>query len=142
MEIITVAKIVLISQKQDNRLLLLRRSSTDSRRALQWDLPGGKVEPGESLNEAAIRECREETGLKLFPSQLTLVYTKHRVFDDVRPLRSVNWLFFRAYADFPKTTAIELSFEHDDYQWLELEQAIKVIEYPLHIEALKFIQET
>jgi 8-oxo-dGTP diphosphatase len=40
-----------------------------------WEFPGGKVEPGESPTEAAVRECLEETGLVVrvvgeYPSHL------------------------------------------------------------------------
>jgi 8-oxo-dGTP diphosphatase len=30
-----------------------------------WEFPGGKIEAGESPQEAAVRECREETGLEI-----------------------------------------------------------------------------
>lgn len=38
-----------------------------------WMLPGGRLEPGESLAEAAVREVAEETGLAVEPEQLAFV---------------------------------------------------------------------
>jgi 8-oxo-dGTP diphosphatase len=32
-----------------------------------WEFPGGKIEPGETAEAAAIRECLEETGLRVQP---------------------------------------------------------------------------
>lgn len=46
------------------RLLLVRRTPTDFMPGM-WELPGGHIEPGESIPEAARRELLEETGLQL-----------------------------------------------------------------------------
>jgi ADP-ribose pyrophosphatase YjhB (NUDIX family) len=51
-------------------LLLQRRGDNGL-----WGLPGGSVEPGESVADAVVREVREETGLEVRPVRLIGVYS-------------------------------------------------------------------
>ena len=53
------------------RVLLQERSDGG-----QWGLPGGSVEIGESVTDAAIREVREETGLTVSVRRLVGVYSE------------------------------------------------------------------
>ncbi len=48
---------------EQGRLLVIRRAHEPGRGL--WSIPGGRVEPGESLSAAAVREAREETGLAI-----------------------------------------------------------------------------
>jgi 8-oxo-dGTP pyrophosphatase MutT (NUDIX family) len=47
--------------------VLTRRAAKLNRHAGQWALPGGRIDPGESAVDAALRELREEVGLALEP---------------------------------------------------------------------------
>jgi ADP-ribose pyrophosphatase YjhB (NUDIX family)/GNAT superfamily N-acetyltransferase len=62
-----------VIRDRDGRLLLVKRADDGT-----WCLPGGRLEPGESLTDCAVRECREETGLTVVVTGLFGVYSDPR----------------------------------------------------------------
>jgi len=49
--------------EHEGRILICRRTAEQSH-PLQWEFPGGKVEPGESAAQALARELEEELGIR------------------------------------------------------------------------------
>jgi ADP-ribose pyrophosphatase YjhB (NUDIX family) len=58
---------------EHGQLLLIRRSDNDN-----WALPGGAMDPGESISAAAIRETKEETGIDCEVTGMVGIYTNPR----------------------------------------------------------------
>lgn len=129
-----VQKALIFNSK--NQMLMLRRSKTDVRRPLQWDFPGGLYEDGEELIASVTREISEETGLVL--QQVRPIYSKTEVRKWNNGTREVTenvvFIFYTARASSDK---VELSFEHDQFHWKALEQAVNEFEYPIHIEVMR-----
>jgi len=76
---------------QDGRYLAVQRPEGKHHAGL-WEFPGGKVEPGESLEAAMIRELGEELGI----SAESLEYWREK--DHTYPRGSVRLYFFHIHA--------------------------------------------
>ncbi len=108
------ATVVLIIHGE--RALLLRRRPDDRSFAHRWCLPGGRVEPGESAREAALREIEEETGLAIDIEAALGA----RAID--LPERGITFHIHRFVAT-AASSAVVLSDEHVDARWITREEA-------------------
>ncbi len=86
-----------------------------------WSLPKGKLEPGESAPQCALREVKEETGLECtlgrFAGQV-----RYRDRKD-RPKIVEYWLMQPGKGDF------EPSAEVDEMRWVSLRDALNLLSY-------------
>jgi len=105
MTFVLVAAGVLI----ENGRVLLTQRKTGTHLGGTWELPGGKLEPGEDPRDALVRELREEIGIEvevLAPMEVTSF---------AYPEKHVLILFFevRRLPDSPAPTAIDVA----DLRW-------------------------
>jgi 8-oxo-dGTP diphosphatase len=100
----------------DPQVLLVHRPRYDD-----WSLPKGKLEPGETEAEGALREVEEETGLKcdLGPELATTRYTDSRG----RPKTVRYWEMH------PREGSFTPHDEVDDARWLPLPEAQRLLSY-------------
>lgn len=61
---------VVVLDAANHVLLLQTRDLGNPAFGTSWELPGGGMEPGETYIEAAVRELREETGIKVEPAHV------------------------------------------------------------------------
>ena len=100
--------------EQENQFLIGQRPPNVPLAGL-WEFPGGKVKAGESPQEAAVRECREETGLEV---QVAGEYPEHvQQYEHDR----VRLRFFRCIPD------SSLAIPAPPFRWVAQQQ---LLDYP------------
>jgi 8-oxo-dGTP diphosphatase len=98
----------------DNKLLLLQRADSKSEPG-RWGVPAGKLEKGETPEQAAIRELSEETGIALERSSqiqyMGALYIR-------KP--EIDYVYHRFRVQVDHVPDVRLSNEHDNYKWASL----------------------
>ena len=92
----------------DNDKFMICQRPADKARALLWEFVGGKVEPGETKEQALIRECREELAITLDVGEVFM--------DVIREYPDITvhlTLFSATIAD-----GIPQKLEHNDIRWI------------------------
>ncbi len=92
---------------EGERFLICRRPAHKAR-GLLWEFVGGKVEPGESKEQALIRECREELDITLSVGELFMEVT--HIYPDI----TVRLSLFHASI----VEGIPKMIEHCDLRWI------------------------
>lgn len=112
------------------KVLLLRRSTTDSQQPGRLDILGGAVEGEESVQQGVLREILEESGLVIDQGQI------HELTDfgvgSNEPNVQKHVFLARASTD-----VVKLSSEHDEYMWVSPEEAQRVFPHPFYSVALR-----
>jgi 8-oxo-dGTP diphosphatase len=112
---------VLIYAVCDDKVLVMHRQQEPN--VGLWIAPGGKIEPGESPYEAALREFAEETGLEAKDLELRGLCTL------VPLLKQYPWFIFIFVAkDFQGT--LRMDCEEGDLAWVALEEYLNTLPKP------------
>lgn len=106
---------------QDGQLLLVRRRVSEG--SLSWQFPAGQVEPGESAEDAAVRETFEETGL--------VVAARRILGDRVHPATKRQMFYVEADA-LAGTAHVADQEELDAVAWVKSSEISDYVPYPFY----------
>lgn len=97
-----------------------------------WEIPGGKLEFGEKIENGVKREIEEETGMKT---------------ELIEPISVVSWIENnKQYVEIDylckplKDIKVKLSFEHSDYKWVAFDELHNYEMSPLMKEVIHRIK--
>lgn len=116
--------------QKDGKFLVTKRMATDSYMPGVWDLPGGTVEAGETIEKALIREVTEETGLVVRIGTPISVYT---TLSQLPTRQNVTIIFACDWV-----SGDVVLTEHDEFCWVARDELAKLecIHFLAHLSFL------
>lgn len=99
-----------------------------------WDFPKGHIEKAESEEQAAVRECAEETGITDIALVPAFRETIEYFFREGGKIIHKQVVFLLAGT---RTKGVKLSFEHIGYEWLPYGKALERLTYDNAKDVLK-----
>ena len=115
---------------EGNRFLACQRPAHKAR-GLLWEFVGGKVEPGETREQALIRECQEELAVTVAVEDVFMEV------DHVYPDLTVHLTLFNASI----AEGIPQKIEHNDLRWITVEEIDQYEFCPADEEILRRLKE-
>jgi len=100
--------------RRNNEILILKRHPKSRTNPNRWELPGGKVDPGEDFDKALIREFKEETNLAIELGQLI-----GAVQEDFPHKKTIALVMESIITE---NSEIKISDEHIDWKWATIEE--------------------
>lgn len=132
--ILQVGVKVLLRNRKGEYLFIERTKKLESGDRAQWDIPGGRTEEGELLDEALRREVREEIGVDI--EGAPQLVNAQDIFVPAKDLHVVRLTYT---LDFDvDIQEVKLSDEHQNMAWLTPDDALFATE-PYLAETLKLI---
>lgn len=115
---------------QGDRFLICQRPAHKAR-GLLWEFVGGKLEAGESRQQALIRECREELAVEISVGDVFM-----EVIHEYPDLLVRLTLFHAAIVD-----GTPQMLEHNDLRWIRVEEIPQYDFCPADVDILKKLME-
>lgn len=120
--------IKVLIENPDGQVLLMKTMAWKPNPA-HWDIPGGRIQEGQTVDDTMAREVEEETGVTDItnPQFFTAVISNIEI-----PLKDgeVVGLVLMIYkATIPSDSHIQLSEEHTDYEWVSKVEAAERLSF-------------